>query len=867
MANYHHQWLYVADAFGTPAELFNGARLARNLQAASLCGSGRYDNVLANAGCDGYLYAPTAPAALNDAVLWLDAVDGSPSRQYAPNRGIGGPQLNATLGATTTASTDEPLWLGGAEKYLYVSSGSGNNASVPDTAALKISGDIEIIVRYGPTFWDPATDQPLISKYAATTAGYEFRLNFDATLGFSARLAASDIVVASTVIIPVPPAVDGKDLWLKVTRVSSTGVIKFWYAVGGDNTIPTAWSQLGADVTTTSGNITTGTQTLVIGARTGGNQGPGKYFRAIIRNAIDASTPANVLDVDFTTNTRQNDFVATAGGTVTINRASTGRKTVMYQGRPLWLFGTDDFMTIADHPLLDFAANEPMTVIAIQRVHNVAVGSVQAIIAKQTGSGAVGWGLYNGTAAASTADVHDGTLTGTANTANKTAGTLHAVGATRSITSDSVIPYLDGVAGTPGTDNTTATIANTQPTRIGGFSAGASPLDAEISAVLVWRRQLTAAEFADVSTFFTSANQALAQCWTSVDFSAGANPWYTATNAASAEAYGFYIEDWTGLDGAHHTRSITPTGQNRGGALYGPQSANPRAWKMNVILHGSSERGLEYLFRWLESTLLNSCGTNCGTQFAWIRQVCPNDPSVTPQEGVARAERVVLLEGPTWEAPPAVDGGCYIRRVSFTLGIGDPCLYREAAPLAYGEVTTSGTGTGNVLSNCATFNGDSRQVRAVMSGPDTGYGVRAPIVTITSPAESGSSTRKGLPVLRIVGYDDPLGYGNPCQANQIGELILEGYETSGYEIVIDMAKRRVRMRPVGTTEWLDGSRLIGKALRSGVTRWWSFGSCNSGLVVVEPAFTNLETNRVSATSLQVSQWSVRIESGDRFGCV
>lgn len=855
--------MYLSDPFQTPVEVINGARLARNLQAANLCGTGLFDNILSNLGCDGYAWQPSIPPALNDAVLWLDAMDGAASREIAPNRGTGGQALNGTLGAATTVGTDQPLWLGGTEKYLYTPAVSGNSASLVSIASFLITGDIEIVLRLSMDDWTPASVQTVFSKYAAATAGYEVQVNTDGTIRFVARLAASDITVASTIALP---AVDGQTYWIKVSRIQSTGVVSFYYAQDSVAE-PPAYNQLGTSVTSTTGVMTSGAQALTLGERTGGTQSAaGKLFRAMMRNSVAASTPANVLDVDFTANSSQSSFTATTGGTVTIARSTTGRKSVVYLGRPLWLFGADDFINVPDNNLIDFAANESLTVIAIQRVHNVAVGAVQGIVADQTSSAAQGFGLYNGTAATSSMDIHDGSVSIIANTGNKVASSLHVVGGIRDVTADTVTAYLDGTAGTPVADTTTATLNNAQPLRIGSFSGGGTPLDAEIMAVMVWRRALTAAEMTQVSAFYKGVPQIAGRCWTTVDFSAGSNPWYDARLPESTEAYGFVVEEWTGLDGAHHVRTSMPTGANRGGAYYGPQSHSQRVWKLNVLLHSSTERGAEYLFRWLESKLLNCCGSLCDTQFAWIRQVCPSDPEQAPQEGVARAERVVLLEGPTWEAQPTERGGCYLRRASFTLGVGDPCLYREAEPLAFAEVTTTGTGTGNTLSNCATFAGNQRQVKARLTGPP-GYGLTAPVVTITSPAQTILSTRAGLPVMRIAGYLDPQNTGDPCRSLLIGELILEGFQSSGYEIVVDMAKRKIRMRAIGGAgNWLDGSRLIGRALRAGLTRWWSFGPCDSGLVVVEPAFTNLETARSGSTATQVTGWSVRVESEARIGC-
>lgn len=856
MPSYPHQWLYLNDSEGCAQELINGARLARNLASASLCHS--VSDILTNAGCDGYLYQPTAPAALNDPVFWIDAADGLPGRQYAPNRGSGGALLNAIYGADTSVGTDEPLWLGGAEKYLYTPNVVGNYATVPNTASLRITGDIEIVMRVAADDWTPAAVQTLISKYTAAADGYEVFLNTAGTLAFIARLSASDVTATSTVAISTVVA-DGSPIWLKIQRVSATGVVSFWYGAG-NTTAPIYWSLLGATVAATSGAMTAGNTALRIGERPAGSQtAAAKFYRTIIRNTIDPSTPANVLDVDFTANTSQSSFVATAGGTLTISRSAAGRKSVAYQGRPVWLFGTDDFMTVKDYGILDFAANESFTLMAVVREHATPTSNGRIVSKRSTNTG---YELFNSTTTqAASFLVGDGTLTPTATSAAATAGALRVFTGVRNVTTDTVISYLDGAAVSTA-DTTTATSVNAADLLIGKASGG-TVQDFELVAVMLWRRALTATEVGTLATFYASSTFVSGLTWTAVDFTL--NPWYNDNNPASSEALGFLIEEFTGLDGANHSRSSTPSGMNSGGTYYGPLTHTGRTHKLNVLLHGTSERGLTYLFRWLEDQLMNCCDSACGSQTAWIRQWCPSAPETTPQDGVARLERVVLAEGPTWEAEPLKDGGCTLRRVSFTLTSGDPCLYTDKTPLAANVSTTSGVTTSALATNPATFNGDRRQTRAAFSGPLSGIGTKAPVVTIYSPAEY-SSGRKGLPVMRIAGYVDPGNTGVPTLATQIGEFILEGYESSGFEIVIDMAQRRVLMRPAGTLRWQDGSRLIGRALHPGMTRWFSFGPCDTGFVTVEPALQGLGTARTPVTSLQVSSWTTIIESRDRFGC-
>jgi hypothetical protein len=70
----------------------------------------------------------------------------------------------------------------------------------------------------------------------------------------------------------------------------------------------------------------------------------GKLFRAQILDGIDGT---KVLDVDTSiiTSGAATSFFALSGQTVTINRSTSGRKTVAVT-HPCWLFGTDDYMEV-----------------------------------------------------------------------------------------------------------------------------------------------------------------------------------------------------------------------------------------------------------------------------------------------------------------------------------------------------------------------------------------------------------------------------------------------------------------------------------------------------------------------------------------
>lgn len=359
--------------------------------------------------------------------------------------------------------------------------------------------------------------------------------------------------------------------------------------------------------------------------------------------------------------------------------------------------------------------------------------------------------------------------------------------------------------------------------------------------------------------------------WVALSTGATNAPWYSATNTASTEAYGFYVEEWTGLDGALHARSVAPRSGPRGGAWFGPQSSAHRVMALNVILVGASERGLNYLFRWLESTLLACCDP-CDKPSLFIREFCPEGDL---DEGIGRADGVVLLEGPTWASPPVEEAGCYLRRASFTLGAESPCFFRSP------EDGTSGTSLASAMPvppdgadlgvvDRTLVVGTSLHVSCAVTAPD--YGVSSPIVTISSSLlfYPGSDVAMVLPDLRIVGYLNPDGLAVSAldAMYPIGVILLTGIR-AGQEVLVDVGAQTILMRsPYESLEWGDGSSLIDLGVSQGYPtfgdstatyrRWFGFDNCHNGVVVVEP-------NLTYATALATS-WDVSIQTCVRFGC-
>lgn len=356
-------------------------------------------------------------------------------------------------------------------------------------------------------------------------------------------------------------------------------------------------------------------------------------------------------------------------------------------------------------------------------------------------------------------------------------------------------------------------------------------------------------------------------------------PWYRFTSGASQEALGFYIEEWTGLDGAHHGREVTAFGAARGGGMPGKQVSGPRVMALNVILVGLSERGLNFLFRWLESTLLSCCDPNDSTRM-WIREYCTGSPDLT--DGLAYADDIALVSGPTWGSPPVEDGGCFIRRVSFTLTAGSPSFFREPATITTGtSLTGSLQGFGGApLPIPLTKNlGLSARIAGALPQPE--YGLVSPIVTITSTyttAPAGSRTY--LPRMRIYGLLNPTGL--PASTTDlsrmypVGAIVLDNIP-SGSKLEVDVGAGKVwytdnvtslerfngmwTVQPTGPT-FSTGTALLPDTVGSRLPRWFGFNNCQDGIVVVEP---DTVPTLSDALTVIAPSWNVTIQSSMRFG--
>lgn len=374
-----------------------------------------------------------------------------------------------------------------------------------------------------------------------------------------------------------------------------------------------------------------------------------------------------------------------------------------------------------------------------------------------------------------------------------------------------------------------------------GLATGATSFTASSGQTVTVNRSGTPSSAVVASTYGTWVAK------TYVSPTADPAPWYNAAYPESANAYGFMLEEWTGLDDTHITRSSTPWGGYGGGTLLGAASATGRTMAINMMLFGASEEAVDYLFRWLGSTFNAVCAT-CDTDTMLIRRYCGS--TANPEAGVAELRRVGVNRGLSWESDIADWGNCQIRRASIILEAGDPCMYLpEAAPTVTSSTITNLNACFNdvdVTVNAArsicrpTCSELETTCRSTYSWTVTPMAAVGPIIVFDNPASQLSYP------FRATVYADPnaVGASNPCGLEIIGQIYVRALPPWS-TMTWDVAGREVRYRDastggdVATSTYLEPNDPPNR-------RYFAQG-CAQAHLVVEPA-------TLCATSLGSNQW-------------
>ena len=239
--------------------------------------------------------------------------------------------------AVQATAASQPLLLAhngaSSDNYWYGSGVSGNFVITPNAAANQITGDIEIIVKVDIT--TDATNQCFVSKYLSFSQ-FLFRKNSSNFLQLiaSKTSGAEDINATSTV------AITSGLKWYKLTRNATNGEVKFYSSTDG-----TTYTQLGATVTATSGNMVNGTDPINVGVfSTTGNPILGKIYNLTLSNTIGGTPVVNFNPAQYNASTSQTAWTSATGEVWTINTgtATTGYKGVLVDRTIVMSDGVDD---------------------------------------------------------------------------------------------------------------------------------------------------------------------------------------------------------------------------------------------------------------------------------------------------------------------------------------------------------------------------------------------------------------------------------------------------------------------------------------------------------------------------------------------
>lgn len=256
--------------------------------------------------------------------------------------------LHARLGSLVGADSNDPLRLSYVGKRLCFPGTANNYVSKPSAAADDFAGDTEYICQ---VYANWGTDSGHLRSRWSAGASYAYRYTANQVQAWF-RVGGVDYFPIVNHGFSAGFAVK----WIRIRRVSATGTVSFASSNDG-----MTYSAMGTDQATTAGALTSAAGTPVyIGCETtstGLQTGSVMYDEA--RNGIGgtvvSSFNAAALSEPYAT------YTDPQGNIWTLNRSASGRKLCVVD-RDLLLLGTDDYLEVADSPLLNFAAARDYTI-------------------------------------------------------------------------------------------------------------------------------------------------------------------------------------------------------------------------------------------------------------------------------------------------------------------------------------------------------------------------------------------------------------------------------------------------------------------------------------------------------------------------
>ena len=188
---------------------------------------------------------------------------------------------------------------------------TGNYIDTPDTAALSITGDLDVRVKLSLDNWGSNVD--FFSKWGTTdgNVSWDFYTNTDSKLHFAASVNGHFATLFTADSTAAYAISNGATKWVRATLKANNGAggadVKFYLSDDGNT-----WTQLGSTVTFTgTKSIFDSTAPLAAFGIGGGASGPGKLYAAEVLNGINGTRVADfeATDLDPTNPSAYTDTV------------------------------------------------------------------------------------------------------------------------------------------------------------------------------------------------------------------------------------------------------------------------------------------------------------------------------------------------------------------------------------------------------------------------------------------------------------------------------------------------------------------------------------------------------------------------------
>ena len=397
-----------------------------------------------------------------------------------------------TVTAVNAVDSADPTLLTAGENYVYLPGTASNTVTTTHAANQNPSGNLNFSARVMMYDWTPSASSLIYHKHNGSSTGFYVQVLTDGRLLFVWGDGVGTVIWATNAAMPFT---NGVWYWINITLNLSTGIPTFSWALDSRSE-PSSWT----NVASSYSSGTAGTTTIAADTVTGPQFGAANGEMALKRIIVRGGSTTNV-DVDFTQNTDQSSFVCATGHTITISRASSGRKTVVVT-KPVWLLGTDDYLEVSDNDLLDIGSTDSVTILFVFRNWLPVSGSIP--ISKATTNSASAaekrWTFRYTTANNLGFILDDGTAV-ESQWLKSTDGTLTVAAA--SIDLSNVYNKVGVNYST--TARTPSDARNSLIMSIGTNSGGIAYFDGEIYAVYIYRKALTAAEIAAGVQYWNAA--------------------------------------------------------------------------------------------------------------------------------------------------------------------------------------------------------------------------------------------------------------------------------------------------------------------------------------------------------------------------